>query len=74
MVKISNLKKGNTLMNNYKLKKISQKQKKLEYDMEYEKYIYEGLKKAEEEIANGSKSYSEEEFWSEMRRCYGIDI
>ncbi len=74
MVKTLTLRGLSNLITNYKVKKISKKQKMLEYDRMYEEYICEGIRKSEEDTANGAKVYSEEEFWNEMRRCYGINI
>ncbi len=74
MVKTLTLRGLSNLITNYKVKKISKKQKMLEYDRMYEEYICEGIRKVEEHIANGAKSYSSEEFWEEVRRRYGIDI
>jgi len=45
---------------------------KMELDKAYEDYIYQGIKEAEEQIKNGAKSYSEEEFNKIMKEKYGV--
>lgn len=46
--------------------------KYLESDEAYEEYIYQGIIEAENQIKNGAKSYSHEEFVEIMRVKYGV--
>lgn len=45
--------------------------KNSKYDELYEDYINKEIKKAEGQIKNGAKSYTEEEFAKEMRTRFG---
>ncbi len=72
MIKTLNLKNSKNLIVRYINKEIFYKHKNSKYDKAYENYICEEIRKAEEQIKNGSKSYTEEEFSQEMRRRFGI--
>ena len=62
------------MLKKYKAKQILKACKQIKLDDAYEEYIYEGIKRAENQIKNGAKSYSEEEFIKEMRTKYGCII
>ena len=47
--------------------------KKIEDEL-YMKYIKEAIREAEEDIANGGKTYTLEEYRELMRERYGADI
>lgn len=74
MIKTLNLKNYKNLIVRYINKETLCKDKNSKYDKIYENYICEEIRKAEEQIKNGSKSYSEEEFSKEMRRRFGIIV
>lgn len=74
MIRTLNLKNSKNLIVRYINKETLFKNKKCQYNKVYEDYICEEIEKAEEQIKNGSKSYTEEEFLEEMRRRFGIII
>ena len=74
MIRTLNLKNSKNLIVRYINKETLFKKKKGQYNKVYEDYICEEIEKAEEQIKNGSKSYTEEEFLEEMRRRFGIII
>lgn len=74
MIKTLNLKNSKNLIVRYINKETLCKSKNSKYDKAYESYICKEIEKAEEQIKNGSKSYTEEEFSKEMRRRFGIII
>lgn len=53
------------------LKKIELKRKG---DEMYREYIMNAIREAEEDLANGGKTYTLEEYEKEMERLYGIEI
>lgn len=74
MIRTLNLKNSKNVVTRYINKDTLIMYKNSKYDKLYEDYICKEIEKAEQQIKNGSKSYTEEEFAKEMRRRFGITI
>jgi len=74
MLKQITIKNTKSLIGNFKANIINNIQNKKLADKMYMHYVMNEIKEAEEDIANGGKTYTLEEYRERLRENYGADI
>ena len=74
MIKQISMRNSKTLIGTFKANIYKKLQNKKLGDKMYMEYVMNAIREAEEEIANGGKTYTLEEYCERMKQLYGAKV